>query len=181
LRSERASLNESKHGRILEIPGPSLLCVVYIQLQPIHRPPQLTQLSPTALSPLVVADPAPIPSLELVERQTNNTAANASAATWIYQGGPGGGRGDRDGDGQGPPPGRGPPEGVDVGRGGGPFGNVTFSITVNPDNDDMWFRIAAPAMYSWIGFAAGTEMASTKAFIMAWEGDREDCMCSIIP
>ena len=58
-------------------------------------------------------------------------------------------------------------------------GNITFSITVNPANDDMWFRIAAPAMYSWIGIAAGTSMGSTKAFLMAWEGEKEDCMAII--
>lgn len=139
----------------MDVPGDSLLYVLEKSHASLHKVRKLTELSLTALSTTVLAEPEPVPSLELIERQTSNST-NVSAATWIYEGR----NGDRDGDDR---------------------GNFTFTITVNPDNDDMWFRMAAPAMYSWIGIGAGTSMGNAKAFFMAWEGSGEDCMAIPFP
>ncbi|KAF2421226.1 CBD9-like protein [Tothia fuscella] len=43
--------------------------------------------------------------------------------------------------------------------------NFTFTITVNPANKDMWFRMSAPSAYSWIAVGSGSSMSSSTMFI----------------
>ena len=38
----------------------------------------------------------------------------------------------------------------------------------------MWFRMAAPAMYSWIGIGVGSSMGNAKTFFIAYEGSSDD-------
>ncbi|KIW09264.1 uncharacterized protein PV09_00187 [Verruconis gallopava] len=53
-------------------------------------------------------------------------------------------------------------------------GNFTFTITVNPQNDDLWFRMAAPSVYSWIGVGVGSQMKDAKVYFMAYQGSSSD-------
>lgn len=40
----------------------------------------------------------------------------------------------------------------------------------------MWFRMSAPAQYSWISVGAGTKMATSKVMFMAYEGSADNSM-----
>jgi hypothetical protein len=49
--------------------------------------------------------------------------------------------------------------------------NLTFTITVNPKTDDLWFRLSGPSQYSWIAVGTGTDMAGSTMFL-AYEAEK---------
>ncbi|RDI82532.1 hypothetical protein Vi05172_g7305 [Venturia inaequalis] len=52
-------------------------------------------------------------------------------------------------------------------------GNFTFTISVNPDNKDMWFRMSAPSVYSWIAVGSGRSMEGSN-MVVAYEGAKDN-------
>lgn len=52
-------------------------------------------------------------------------------------------------------------------------GNLTFTITVNPNNHDLWFRLSAPSMYSWVAIGTGNQMENSNMFV-AYEGAKDN-------
>ncbi|QDS70421.1 hypothetical protein FKW77_009580 [Venturia effusa] len=52
-------------------------------------------------------------------------------------------------------------------------GNFTFTILVNPDNKDLWFRLSAPSMYSWVAVGSGASMEGSN-MIVAYEGAKDN-------
>ncbi|TLD23493.1 Serine/threonine-protein kinase [Venturia nashicola] len=52
-------------------------------------------------------------------------------------------------------------------------GNFVFTISVNPDTEDMWFRLSAPSMYSWVAVGSGTSMEGSN-MIVAYEGAKDN-------
>lgn len=58
-------------------------------------------------------------------------------------------------------------------NGGG--GNLTFTISVDPGSKDLWFRLSAPSMYSWVAVGTSQSMENSNMFV-AYEGAKENSM-----
>ena len=44
----------------------------------------------------------------------------------------------------------------------------------------MWFRMSAPADYSWIAVGTGSEMKNSKIMFMAYEGSKDNSMHMVL-